>query len=61
MKGGLSEDYSDAVNREMARWYLAGLKKLNSTEDQDVYNKLIAADAQEAGLIEQIAGMKPLS
>ncbi|KWX76639.1 polymerase [Paenibacillus riograndensis] len=61
LKGGLSEDYSDAVNREMARWYLAGLKKLNSTEDQDVYNKLIAADAQEAGLIEQIAGMKPLS
>ncbi len=61
LKGGLSENYSDAVNREIARWYLAGLKKMNSTLDQDVYNKLIAADAQEAAMIDQVAGMTPLS
>ncbi|CAH1194541.1 hypothetical protein PAECIP111892_01705 [Paenibacillus auburnensis] len=61
LKGELSEDYSDPVNREIARWYLAGLKKVNSPLDQDVYNKLIAADAQEAGMIDQVAGMTPLS
>ncbi|MDT3428102.1 hypothetical protein J2Z22_003692 [Paenibacillus forsythiae] len=60
-KSALSEDYSNATNREMARWYLATLKKLNGNQDQEVYNKLIAADPQEAAKIDEIAAMNPLS
>ncbi|AIQ14755.1 O-antigen ligase family protein [Paenibacillus durus] len=60
LKGGLSEDYSDATNREIARWYLAALKKLNSAQDQEVYNKLIAADPGEAAKIDEIAAMQLL-
>ncbi|WP_025699774.1 O-antigen ligase family protein, partial [Paenibacillus durus] len=59
LKTGLSEDYSDPINREMARWYLAGLNKLKSAQDQDVYNKLIAADPGEAAKIDEIAVIQP--
>lgn len=54
LKLGLSEDYSDATNREIARWYLAALKKSNAAQDQPVYDKLIAADAAESAKIEEI-------
>lgn len=60
-KGKLSEDFTDAVNREIARWYLGGQKNLGSTFDQDLYNKLIMADSSEAAKIDEVAAMKPLS
>jgi hypothetical protein len=50
----LTEDYSDATNREIARWYLAALQKSGTATDQAVYDKLIAADPAEAAQIEQI-------
>ncbi|WP_025690417.1 O-antigen ligase family protein [Paenibacillus zanthoxyli] len=59
LKAGLSEDYSNAINREMARWYLAGLNKLKSNQDQDIYNKLIAADPGEAAKIDEIGFIQP--
>ncbi|MNN80997.1 hypothetical protein D3C81_1977740 [compost metagenome] len=54
LKLGLSEDYKDATNREMARWYLAALKKAGAAQDQAVYDKLIAADPAEAAQIDSI-------
>lgn len=60
LRDRLTDDYSDAINREMARWYLAGIKRLGSEEDQEVYNKLIGADAEEAVRIEEVVGMRPL-
>ncbi|OKP94372.1 O-antigen ligase family protein [Paenibacillus sp. P46E] len=54
LKLGLSEDYKDAANREIARWYLAALKKANAAQDQPVYDKLIAADPAEAAQIDAI-------
>lgn len=54
LKLGLSDDYTNATNREIARWYLAALKKSNN-EDQAIYDKLIAADPAEAAQIETIA------
>ncbi|KAI7262264.1 hypothetical protein KC345_g9475 [Hortaea werneckii] len=53
-KLGLSEDYSDTTNREVARWYLATLKKTGAALDQPVYDKLIAADPAEAAAIDTI-------
>ncbi|WP_339318636.1 O-antigen ligase family protein [Paenibacillus sp. FSL R10-2734] len=53
LKLGLSDDFTNATNREIARWYLAALKKSNN-EDQTVYDKLIAADPAEAAQIETI-------
>ncbi|WP_246188034.1 O-antigen ligase family protein [Paenibacillus tengchongensis] len=56
-KARLSEDYSDPANRELARWYLATLKRLNSAQDDVVYNKLVSADPNEAAMIEEAAAM----
>ncbi|MEK5025678.1 O-antigen ligase family protein [Paenibacillus sp. FSL M7-1046] len=55
LKLGLSEDYTDATNREIARWYLAAQQKANTALDQDVYNKLITADPAEIEKITEIA------
>lgn len=57
LKQGLSEDYSDPVNRELARWLLAVQQRLQSAQDQAVYQKLIAADPEEAARINEVAGM----
>lgn len=54
LKLALSDDYSDATTREAARWYLAALKKTESVQDQAVYDKLIAADPNEAAAIDDI-------
>ena len=54
LKLGLSEDYSDTTNREVARWYLAALKKAGAAVDQPVYDKLIAADPAEAAAIDTL-------
>lgn len=57
LQTALSEDYTDATNREIARWYLAALKKVNM-QDQTVSDKLIAADPAEATQIDEIANMQ---
>ena len=57
LHSGLSEDYTDAVNREMARWYLAALQKNQSAQDQAVYDKLIAADPEEAARIDEVVNL----
>ncbi|WP_310830426.1 O-antigen ligase family protein [Paenibacillus pedocola] len=57
LKTGLSEDYKDATNREIARWYLAALKR-SGGQDQAVYDLLIAADAAEATQIDAIAAQQ---
>ncbi|UQZ32825.1 polymerase [Paenibacillus sp. PK3_47] len=54
----VSDDYADAMNREMARWYLAALQRHQGIQDQAVYNQLLAADPEEAVKIEQIVNMK---
>lgn len=54
LKLGLSEDYNDTTNREIARWYLAALKKAGAAVDQPVYDKLVAADPAEAAAIEAV-------
>ncbi|BCG61269.1 O-antigen ligase family protein [Paenibacillus sp. URB8-2] len=54
LKQGLSDDYKDATNREIARFYLASLQK-EGQQDQAVYDKLIQADASEKAKIEEIA------
>lgn len=53
LKLGLSKDYSDLANREIARWYLAALKK-SGGQDQAVHDQLIAADPKEEAQIDQI-------
>ncbi|MNW10268.1 hypothetical protein D3C71_2074500 [compost metagenome] len=53
LKPALSQDFADATNREIARWYLAALTKTGS-EDQAIYDSLIAADPAEAAQIEAI-------
>lgn len=53
----LSDDFSDPVNREIARWYLAVMQRSNN-QDQTVYDKLIAADPAEAAQIEEVANMQ---
>lgn len=54
LKPAISQDFADATNREIARWYLAALTKTGG-EDQAIYNSLIAADPAEAAQIEAIA------
>lgn len=56
-KARLGEDYNDPSSRELARWYLAALKRLGRAQDDEVYNKLIAADPEEAAKIEEAAAM----
>ena len=55
---GLSEDYTDALNREIARWYLAALQRKQSAQDQAVYDKLITADPEEAARITEVANLQ---
>ncbi len=57
LKLGLSADYTDLNNREIARWYLAALKKDNG-QDQTVYDLLIAAEPTEAARIDEIVAAK---
>ncbi|WP_042195364.1 O-antigen ligase family protein [Paenibacillus camerounensis] len=57
LKAGLSEDYADTTNREIARWYLAALKR-SGGQDQAVYDLLIAADAAEAAQIDAIVAQQ---
>lgn len=52
-KLGLADDLNDETNREVARYYLAALKKENQN-DQGIYDKLIAIDAKEKEQIDTI-------
>ncbi|MDQ0192100.1 O-antigen ligase family protein [Paenibacillus wynnii] len=58
LHSGLSEDYSDATNQEIARWYLASLIKSNTVQDEAVYNRLIAADPTATTKIDEILAMQ---
>lgn len=53
LKTALSQDFADATNREVTRWYLAALAKTGG-EDQALYDSLIAADPAEAAQVEAI-------
>ncbi|MFC3747364.1 O-antigen ligase family protein [Paenibacillus sp. GCM10012306] len=57
-KSGLTEDYSDATNREMARWYLAALKRSNADLDQTVYDQLLAADPAAIEQVDTAAALQ---
>lgn len=54
LKRGLTEDFNDVTNREIARWYLAALQR-EGGQDQAVYDALIAADSTEAAQIEELS------
>jgi len=57
LKLGLSADYTDLNNREIARWYLAALQR-DGGSDSEIYNLLIAAEPTESARIEEILNMK---
>ncbi|MEW4372629.1 O-antigen ligase family protein [Paenibacillus kandeliae] len=46
LKKGLQDDLTDDTNKQVARYYLAALKK-EGQNDQAIYDKLIAADPKE--------------
>ncbi|WP_046216448.1 O-antigen ligase family protein [Paenibacillus wulumuqiensis] len=54
LKRGLKDDLNDETNRQVARYYLAALKK-EGQNDQAIYDKLIAIDAKEKEQIDQLA------
>ncbi|AWB46187.1 polymerase [Paenibacillus sp. CAA11] len=54
LKQGLTQDFSEATNQELATWYLAILKKTGSS-DQTIYDQLIAASPTAKEQIERIA------
>ncbi|MFF2017905.1 O-antigen ligase family protein [Paenibacillus sp. NPDC058177] len=58
LKSGLTEDYSDTTNREMARWYLAALKRSNVDLDQTVYDQLLAADPAALEQVDTAAALQ---
>lgn len=51
----LNEDLENQGNRAVVRYYLAALRK-QGNDDQAWYDKLIAKDANEQALIEQLTG-----
>lgn len=54
LKPAVQEDLSaEGVNRKVARYYLAALRKLGQ-DDQALYDKLITADENEANQLEQL-------
>ncbi|MBR2566748.1 MAG: O-antigen ligase family protein [Paenibacillus sp.] len=54
LKKGIAEDLNDVTNREIARWYLASLKR-DFQLDEALYNKMIAISPGEADEIKKIA------
>lgn len=58
LQPSLTDDYNDATNREIARWYLAAQQRAGAAPDQAVYDKLIAADPAEAEQVTQIANTR---
>ncbi|SFM12796.1 O-antigen ligase [Paenibacillus sp. 1_12] len=53
LKTYITDQFEDAANRELARWYLAALQKQNKT-DQPLYDKLIAKDPKERDEINKL-------
>ncbi|WP_145139456.1 O-antigen ligase [Paenibacillus sp. Y412MC10] len=53
LKMGLQQDLSDSTNREIARWYVAALKKQGSN-DQAVLDQLIKVDPTEKEQVEDL-------
>jgi hypothetical protein len=56
LKPFVTDQLDDAINRSVARWYLAALHK-QKLNDQPLYDKLIAKDANEKQQIETIVTM----
>ncbi|MNO81159.1 O-Antigen ligase [compost metagenome] len=57
LKLGVRDDLNDTTNREIIRYYLAALNKSGSN-DEEIYNKLIAIDPTEADVIKQLTDQK---
>ncbi|CAI6082015.1 O-antigen ligase family protein [Cohnella sp. JJ-181] len=53
LKPTVQEDLSAETNRKVARYYLASLRK-QGQDDQALYEKLVAVDANEAGQLDQL-------
>jgi tetratricopeptide (TPR) repeat protein len=55
---GLNENLSEPFTRQLTRWYLAALQK-QGKNDQALFDKLIAADANEKNEIQRLLNVKP--
>ncbi|SDD91288.1 O-antigen ligase [Paenibacillus sp. UNCCL117] len=58
LRFGLNDNLGDAFTRQLTRWYLAALQK-QGKNDQSLYDKLIASDANEKNEIQQLLNVKP--
>ncbi|MEK8131086.1 O-antigen ligase family protein [Paenibacillus filicis] len=58
LRFGLNENLGDAFTRQLTRWYLASLQK-QGKNDQALFDKLIAADANEKNEIQRLVNLKP--
>ncbi|WMT43616.1 O-antigen ligase family protein [Paenibacillus sp. D2_2] len=56
LKASIKEDLGDPTNQELARWYLAALKKAGQS-DQAMYDQLIGKDPSMKDQISQLAEM----
>ncbi|WP_211749576.1 O-antigen ligase family protein [Paenibacillus sp. Marseille-Q4541] len=56
LKQGLKEDMNDPTNQEIARWYLASLKKTGQTDEQ-IMNQLVAVQPEAQQQVEQLANV----
>jgi hypothetical protein len=53
LKQGITDQWNDPVNRNIASWYLAALQKQGKS-DQAMYDKLVAADPNQKGQIQTL-------
>lgn len=56
-RNGVTDNFADAVTRQITRWYLASVQK-QGKNDQAVYDKLIAADPKEQTEIQNLLNLK---
>jgi hypothetical protein len=54
LKQGVTDQWNDLVNRNIASWYLAALQKQGKS-DQALFDKLIAADPNQKNQIQALA------
>jgi hypothetical protein len=54
LKQGVTDQWNDPVNRNIASWYLAALQKQGKS-DQALYDKLIAADPNQKNQVQALA------
>ncbi|WP_454193573.1 O-antigen ligase family protein [Paenibacillus sp. Marseille-Q7038] len=56
LKQGLKEDMNDLTNQEIARWYLASLKKSGQT-DEETMNQLLTVQPEAKQQVDQLANV----